>query len=298
MQMVGPDAREVRSSRIPALLPKPMQMIPVAGPAFEGAVAALAGLPAVGAVLLAGSRAAGTADAESDVDVYVYADTPLDAQARRRALAPWCGEMEWDNRFWEPEDDGRLRDGTAVEFIHRTFAGLEEAVSAVVERGQASVGYSTCVWANLLDSRILFDRDGRAAALQDRFRVPYPAALQAAVIAKNLPLLAGCGAAYLHQIEKALQRDDVVSVHHRLSALLASYCDILFAANARPHPGEKRLLVHLSALPELPASACADIRMLLAFSVLGPAGLPALIRRLDSRLREWLIGRGLLPQRA
>jgi hypothetical protein len=58
---------------------------------------------------------------------------------------------------------------------------------------------------------------------------------------------------YSHQIEKAVRRGDQVSVNHRVSALLASYFDVIFAFNRVLHPGEKRLLEHATRLcPCLP----------------------------------------------
>ncbi len=46
----------------------------------------------------------------------------------------------------------------------------------------------------------------------------------------------------LHQIEKACQRKDLISLNHRVAALLASYFDVIFALNRVLHPGEKRLM--------------------------------------------------------
>ncbi len=47
---------------------------------------------------------------------------------------------------------------------------------------------------------------------------------------------------YRKQIELAIQRHDLVSRQHRVTALLASFFDVWFALERLPHPGEKRLL--------------------------------------------------------
>jgi hypothetical protein len=88
----------------------------------------------------------------------------------------------------------------------------------------------------------LVDRTGWFAALQASARRSYPEPLRRAIVANNLPLLRDARSSFLHQIERAIARNDPVGVQHRVTALLESYFDILFALNRVPHPGEKRLL--------------------------------------------------------
>lgn len=256
-------------------------------------VSALAGLEQVECVMLAGSMAAGRADAASDYDVYVYTSSPLPLAARQRVLAPLCRQMEWQNQFWETEDDGVLNSGREIELIYRDLGFLPGILASVVEGHQAWVGYTSCFWANLLDSQILFDRHGWGEALKRRFSVPYPQALKENIIRKNFPLLRRAMPAYYHQIAKALKRDDPVSVNHRTAALLASYFDILFAANELPHPGEKRLLARLAELPSQPINAEAQVRALLLKSTGRDASLLMEIDALERELADWLREAGL-----
>ena len=249
----------------------------------------------VEAILLAGSRGeGGTPDKGSDWDLYVYLKIPLAEEVRRQLLAPRSTLLELDNHFWEPEDDGELNDGTAYELIYRNLEELAVGVARVVEGFEASVGYSTCFWHNLATSHILFDRDGRATNLKARFSVPYPEALKRAVVAKNWPVLNKTLPNFRDQAAKAQVRGDWVGVQHRTAAFLASAFDLVFAANGRTHPGEKRLVELSSALPVLPS----DWKNLLAAvdRAVGVARvtLPDALDKLAEAMEVFLVRQGLL----
>ena len=274
--------------------------MPVEGPNQSAALALaqrvaanFASLSQVEAVAMAGSRTAEFADSQSDIDLYVYvtADIPLDRRARVAEESP---KSEIGNTTWEPGDEWiDPATGTPVDVMFRHTRWIEEQLDRVLVRHEASVGYSTCFWYNVLHSQRLFDRTGWFVALQDKAAVDYPSELRKAIIAKNFPLLRRNQSSYLHQIELAMKRNDPVSVNHRVAALLASYFDVLFALNQLPHPGEKRILEHAkAACTKLPVGMEQEVRGLLD----NPnSDLIEGINALVDGLERWVAREGLIP---
>lgn len=228
-------------------------------------------LPQVEAVALAGSQTSGVADANSDIDLYVYVNAELPLAARAAIAQARARHAEVGNQFWEPGDEWvDAETGIQVDVMFRSCAWIEEQLERVLVRHEASVGYSTCFWHNVISSRALFDRNAWFQNLQDQAARPFPEALRRAIIAKNFPILRQTLSSYHHQIERAASRNDEVSVNHRVAALLASYFDILFAVNRLPHPGEKRLVAFAeSNCKLLPEGMSAQLRELLRACTLG-----------------------------
>jgi hypothetical protein len=202
-----------------------------------------AAVPEVVAVVLAGSHGTGVADERSDIDLYAYSRTPVPLSTRADVAKRRSPDAEVGNRFHEPGDEWvEAATGIAVDVISRDVAWIEGEIERTLQQHQTSLGYSTCIWANVLASHILFDRSGWFASFQSRANQPYPEPLRRAIIEKNYCFLRQARSSYRRQIEKAIARGDGVSINHRIAAYLASYFDIIFAVNRVPHPGEKRLL--------------------------------------------------------
>jgi predicted nucleotidyltransferase len=260
--------------------------------------AAFANLPEVVAVALAGSDVTGAADEQSDIDLYVYAGAPL-AMADRVAIATsFAARAEVGNDFWEPGDEWiDAQTGRHVDVMYRTPDWIEEQLERVLVRHEASVGYSTCFWHNVLYSTPLFDRSGWCRDLQATAARPYPEPLKRAIIARNHPILRQTLSSYLAQIERAVRRGDSMSIQHRLTALLASYFEVLFAVNELPHPGEKRLIqLAATRCAKIPADMEAQINAVLETAA-RPSTL-ALVGQIDAlldSLDDLLANEGLIP---
>lgn len=253
-------------------------------------------LPGVVAVVWAGSQTTRMVDASSDIDLYVYAEREIPPAERAALLGDTARALELDNRFWEPGDEWLdAASGIHLDVMYRSPQWIREQIERVLVRHEASVGYSTCFWANVLASEALVDPQDWFAELRAWADQPYPEPLVPAIIAKNHPILRDTHSSYRYQLASAAARGDSVSLNHRAAALLASYFDILFAVNRLPHPGEKRLLTWATRhCPLRPPEMAAQVAALLAAAAPGGvdvlAAVDALLDDLDALLRAegWL----------
>jgi hypothetical protein len=253
-----------------------------------------AAIPEVMAVVLGGSLATGVADDRSDIDLYVYSRTPVPLSARAAIAGRRSTDAEVDNRFHEPGDEWvEAASGVAVDVMFRDIAWIEGEIERTLLQHQASLGYSTCLWANILASQSLFDRSGWFAGFQREADRPYPEPLRRAIIEKNHRFLRQARSSYRRQIEKSIARGDVVSINHLIATYLASYFDIIFAINRLPHPGEKRLLsLAKEHCPTLPVGMADDVRTLLHAAGSSDGGkVLSAIDRLTDRIDELLIAK-------
>ena len=246
----------------------------------------------VEAVLLSGSRTTPNFDSDSDYDLYIYSKGGVPLEFREKIADKYFNYAELNNTTWEQEDQGFFKGiGVQVDIVYRDVEFIEGVLEEIVGKCTASTGYTTCFWANLIKSDILYDRNGKLNSLQKKFDVDYPEQLRKNIVSKNFPLLNKIIPAYTNQIEKALKRDDFISVNHRISAFFESYFDIIFAVNMKFHPGEKKLLkITREQLEYLPENMEADTRELFGnlhrkqFDIVGQ--LDVITDRLEKLLRK------------
>ncbi|MCB9450759.1 MAG: DUF4037 domain-containing protein [Anaerolineaceae bacterium] len=228
-------------------------------------------LPEVEAVAVGGSQAAGTANAQSDTDIYVYTHSDLSRDTRYAIGREFADEVQLID-YWGPGMEWVDREtGMHMDIVFFGADWMADQLERVLTRHEASLGYTTCFWHTLRVSRLVYDRGGWLARLYERAQSPYPDALVKAIVNLNSPPLRAIFPSYRTQIAKAARRDDLVSLNHRTAALLASYFDILFAINRQTHPGEKRLLATAEQIcPNRPPHMRAHITALLAAAVNQP----------------------------
>jgi len=252
----------------------------------------------VKAIALGGSVASGVAGPGSDIDLYVFTTASVPLQ-KRTELAARCGYTRADLglEFWDPGDEWMdAASGIEVDVIYWDTAWIEDQLARVLLRHQASMGYTTCFWNTLQKALSLYDPQGWLDAVQQSTHVPYPEELRLNIIRANHAVLRRVIPSYAHQIEKAQSRGDLVSVNHRVAALLASYFDVLFALNRVLHPGEKRLFTFAEQNCQLlPSGFSADVTQLLTAAGSTNPAVTQYAHRLLDHLDELLLSQGFDP---
>ncbi len=252
--------------------------------------------PEVEAVALGGSLNCGHTDAASDIDLYVYtrSDIPLNVRIEIMERSGGASHASMGLNFWGPGDEWfDAATGIEIDVVYFDILWMKDQIKRVISGYQASLGYSTCFWFTLRNSQIYYDLKGWFASLKEICQQEYPEKLRQNIISHNHPVLREIIPSYFFQLEKAVQRRDLVSINHRLAGLLASYFDIIFALNWELHPGEKRLLDKtLLSCKKLPENFEPDLLAVLGSSGSSNAGLLASTAELLDHLDELLIQEG------
>lgn len=222
-------------------------------------------LDEVVAITLAGSCASGRNDNYSDIDIDIITTKDISIEKREIIAKKFSDLIEINNNFWGTSDEFILRNSTIqVDIAYFDFNWLKNQLKYVLDEHNAAVGYTTCFWHNVNNALIVYDKDNEFKELQDKYKIPYPLELKKNIVNKNYPILKNKFSAYYSQIEKAINRNDLVNINNRVSAFLDSYFDIIFAINEIPHPGEKRLLnITKTMCDKLPKEFSENIQALI-----------------------------------
>lgn len=210
-------------------------------------------LPEVEAIAIGGSTTAQTSDSKSDIDIYIFSKSGIALEKREDIIKPISSKYEIGgeyfgngDEFWADELDQQL------DIMYWDITWFESTVENVWIKHYPSNGYTTCFLYTLKNFQIVYDKNNWLKNLQEKINTEYPQELQNNIIKRNLMLMKDKPfASYYEQIEKAIKRNDIISINHRISAFCASYFDIIFAINKQLHSGEKRLINYIKNNCEL-----------------------------------------------
>ena len=224
------------------------------------------------AVGLGGSRAKGSSDEHSDLDLYLFAEALAGEDKIRTALGGVAdlGRIEIGgdiHTLWGRNIDFRV-DGQLVEVTVRSPAHIDRIIAdceAGLVRAEPMVWtpggffYPHAALADLATIRPLADPQGLIARWQQRLGT-YPPALREAIIARHLPR----ASFWLDNphYRTAIARADVPYTQSIVLNTVHDLMQVLHAVNERYYSGEKRLLEQARALRVGPADLAGTVAWL------------------------------------
>ncbi|WP_297208303.1 DUF4037 domain-containing protein [uncultured Brachyspira sp.] len=220
----------------------------------------------IDAVVLSGSRTSLINDDMSDYDIYIYSKNVVDIDTRIKFAEKYSSYYDIGNDYFEYGDELLLRDsGICLDFMYRDLSLAENEINYVWRNFNSKIGYTTAFLYNIKHSHIFYDKNGCFKFFQEELSKEYPEELKNNIIKKNYNVMYGKKmASFYEQLEKAVIRNDIISINHRITAILSSYFDILFALNKELHVGEKKLVQYaLKLCSKIPENFEEDIKYIL-----------------------------------
>lgn len=198
----------------------------------------------VKAIAIGGSSSAKTSDNISDIDVYIFVEKDIPIEKRAKLIQKYSTKAEIGGEYFGSGDEFLVDCiNQQLDVMYWNTTWFENSIKNVWEKHYPSNGYTTCFLYTLKNFEIIYDPNNWLKNLQDKLTKPYPQRLKENIIKRNFMLIKDKPfASYYEQIQKAIKRNDIISINHRISAFIASYFDIIFALNETLHPGEKRLI--------------------------------------------------------
>ena len=226
----------------------------------------------IDSIVLSGSKTSLINDDMSDYDIYVYCACSAKSReymdSRKEFADKYASYYEIGNDYFEHGDEMILKEsGICLDFMYRDLSWIKEEMEYVWRGCNSKIGYTTAFLYNIKHSNILYDKEGKFKKFQDELNLEYPEKLKNNIIEKNFNVMYGKKiASFYEQLEKAVKRNDIVSINHRISAILSSYFDILFALNKELHVGEKKLIQYaLKLCRKIPDNFEKDIKNIIFY---------------------------------
>ena len=225
------------------------------------------------AIALGGAHAKGTADSESDLDLYLFANSVLPTDERTRMTVAFSPEVtgaySWqdDLPFSDTGTDFYFR-GMRVEVWLRNAERIErtiaECLDGVLKRDLVTwttTGfYNHCALSDVKVMVPLEDPFGIIARWKSQVG-GYPRKLRDAIIAQHLPAARFWPDNFHYK--SAVERVDVIYATGIVQQVVHNLLQVLFALNESYFPGDKNLGVALDHLPRQPVELRSKVESLL-----------------------------------
>ena len=240
--------------------------------ATQPIIQSLANIDEVVAILCMGSHAFGTADAYSDIDLYVICDPQIIPSSTRQTVLEQTDGVSalqiqpesagWDSQ-WAPQSDKLILEQLPIDISYNTKTWLTTVVHKVTTQGAISIPELTFrpyTMLGLLGNAIsLYDPQGFIESLVTEL-YPYPPILKQNILAEFMPRLEDS----LAELQNFVLRDiDNSAFLFHLSRLCDALTSVLYAINEVYDPAVKRSMTALSTLDRLPGNFIARYEAIL-----------------------------------